>query len=319
MIKRLFLLIFSILNFCSLEAQNSPETVQVGLAVKTTLDIGEFTNYNISVIGGAGFHPFELKAIYPTLNMGFSLYNRGEFLSSYEFGFWRTYLDGFLNFTVTGGDFRQSIDFRKRYVPLYHFSDLLPAPLHNPFQHSVSIGTNLVFPFFDNKKESQRVGYSGIMVDRHLQFNIYNEGSYWGRYKLGDKEDRYFTGGGAFSYHIDSYYLVNQFELSFHKFTGYETNTFQVANALQLDFIPYRKESVFFYNKNRWRFTASNYSKNFAVHITLPNTDRDIQDKIHFDGDYTYHLDIFENEPGWKNELGRLQLGGSFLSLKTID
>ncbi len=314
--QNITLLILFISFSFSLQSQNYLSEIQGGLSVKTTIDIGKHTNYNISIIGGVGLYPFEFEYIYPTINAGFAIYNRGEFISSYKNGFWKTYLDCFLNLTMTAGKYRESIDFKNRFVPLYHFSDLLPTPLNNPFQHSISIGSNLVFPFFDGSKEIQQVGYSGLMIDRHFQFNIYNDGSIWAKYKLGDEEDRYFTGGGAFSYHIDSYYFLNQFELSFHKFTGFEMDTFEVSNALQLDFIPYQKEETFYYNKNRWRFSTSNYEKNFSLHITLPNTDKDIQDNIHFNRDYTYHQDIFDNESGWANELRRIQFGTSFLFLE---
>lgn len=295
--------------------------IQTGIGIKLTIDItgesnfGEYTNFNASVIGGAGFHPFEFRYAYPSLHTGVAVYNRGELISSYrEKGFFENiYADAFINLTLNTGYYRNNIDFSQRLVPIIHFSDLLPNPLQNPYQHSFSIGSNMVFSLFDQYREFQRVGIFNAMVDRHFQLNIYNDGSLWGKLCLGDGEDRYYTGGGSVSYHMDHSNFISQVFLSFHKFTGYEKDTFEAANLIQLDFIPYKKEESFYYNKNRWRLSLSNPHKNFGVHITLPNTDKDIQDGIHFNGNYTYHQDIFKNETGLRNEFRRMGMGGSFI------
>ena len=152
------------------------------------------------------------------------------------------------------------------------------------------------------------------MIDRRVQLSTYNDGSIWGRTKLGDKLDRYYTGGGLLAYHLNNSHDVNNIELSFHKFTGHEKYAFDIANQLQIDFIPFQKIETYYYSKNRFRFSFTNFNDNFGLHLTAHNVDRDPQDWIHFKGGDTYHPDIFEDKKGLCNEIGRLGIGGFWLN-----
>ncbi len=293
-------------------------TFQYGIALKATVDLngasnyGKYSNFNLALIGGIGAHPFKSKFIYPSIHSGFLLYNRGDLISSYDESFLgSTTIDFLANFTLSGGYFYHTQNFDKRFVPLYHFSDFTPNPLLNPFQHSISLGTNIIYSPKNRIEQPQRVGMVNIMFDRRFQFSTYNDGSFFKKYLgLADGLDRYFTGGGMFAYHLDNPIGFNLIELSFHKFTGHEKYAFEVANQLQLDFIPYKEEKTYYYNKNRLRLSVSNTVKNFGIHLTAHNTDMDFQDGIHFKGNYTYHQDIFKNHLGLWNELGRLGIGG---------
>lgn len=318
----LYLLGVFLTSHIALSQTNDLNDVQYGVAIKTTIDIngieskGKYTNFNIAVVGGIGGHPFDLENIFPSAHAGIMVYNRGDLISDYDKGFFNsTVLDFFINLTLNVGYYRDNIDFGIRNVPLYHFSDFTPNPLQNPFQHSVSYGMNTIYCINDEYRRAiknekiQRVGFGGIMIDRHFQFNTYND-----TYPLGDQLDRYYTGGGMFAYHLDNNSYFNLLEFSFHKFTGHEKYAFDTANLLQLDFIPFKKNKTYYYNKNRLRFTLANTNKNYGIHLTAHNTDKDIQDFIHFKGNYTYHPDIFENSRGILNELKRLGVGGYWIN-----
>jgi hypothetical protein len=303
---------------------NDVNDIQYGVAIKATLDINgyansfSYTNFNIALVGGVGAHPFDYSALYPSLHGGFLLYNRGDLISSYEKGFWNsTSIDILLDISLSVGYYTGQTNFAKRFVPLYHFSDFSPNPLQNPFQHSLTVGSNFIWYTDKYKKTAgdlpQRVGFTNLMVDRRVQLSVYNDGSIWARSGLADGFDRYYTGGGVLAYHMDSEHLASTFEFSFHKFTGHEKYAFDTANLLQIDHIPFRHKETYYYSKSRMRLSATSLKNNAGVHITFHNTDRDVQDLIHFTGDDTFHPDIFPNRGGLFNELGRMGFGGFWL------
>lgn len=300
-------------------AQNRElNTFQYGVALKATIDFngvsnyGKYSNFNLALVAGIGAHPFKSRFLYPSIHTGILLYNRGDLISRYDESFFgSTTIDFIANLTLSGGFFYHSQNFDKRYVPLYHFSDFTPNPLLNPFQHSFTLGTNFIYSPKNRSEQPQRVGMFNIMLDRHFQFSMYNDGSFFKKYLgLADGLDRYYTGGGMLAYHLDNTTDFNLIEFSFHKFTGHEKYAFEVGNQLQLDFIPFKNKETYYYSKNRLRLSISNTSKNFGIHLTSHNTDKDFQDGIHFKGNFTYHPDIFKNHPGPWNELGRLGIGG---------
>ncbi len=297
---------------------NDINDLQYGVALKTTIDLNTTSpNYNIAFTGGIGGHPFDYAEAFPSIHSGFIIYNKGDLVSSYnpDRGFFTSStFDFFIDFTLTLGYYTQHTNFEKRFVPLYHFSDFTPNPLQNPFQHSLTLGTNVIW-FWDKykKEQPQRVGFTGIMIDRRIQASTYNDGSIWGRFGLGDGLDRFYTGGGMVSYHLNNNNLFNKIELSFHKFTGHEKYVFDTANLLQLDFIPFKNPETYYYSHSRFRGSITSYQNDFGLHITAHNTDKDPQDWIHFTGDDVYHPDLFGNQRGIYNEFKRLALGGFYL------
>lgn len=308
-------IIFLLLLSSDLNSQtNDVNDIQYGVALKTTLDLNlQHPNFNIAVTGGVGGHPFDFSEAYPSLHAGFLLYNRGDLISSYKKSFFRSMsLDIFVNVSLSLGFYMPNTNFNKRFVSLYHFSDFTPNPLQNPFQHSLTIGTNFIWLLLDDYKQEipQRIGFTGVMIDRRVQINTYNDGSIWGRSKLADGLDRYYTGGGLIVYHINNNHDINTVEFSFHKFTGHEKYAFDIANELQIDFIPFKNPETYYYSKNRFRLSLTNINHNFGVHLTAHNVDRDPQDWIHFKGGETYHPDIFSDQSGLSNELKRMGIGG---------
>ena len=323
------LLILAIVVFLLYNAKANAQAltkVQTGVAIRASIDINGFTesfknaNYNISIVGGVGFHPFEWSFLYPSMHVGALLYNRGSNGSSYGHKYWSesNQFEILLNINVNGGFWSNNIDYERRRIPLYFFSDITANPLVNPFKHAFAVGTTKIWSF-DRNKENQRIGFLNLLVDRRFQFNMYNDGSFFRKAGLGDGYDRYYTGGGQFSWHGDISNYFNDFELSFSKYTGFERGTFETANLLQIDFINFSKPETIYYNRNRLRFRMSSFRNNLAFHITAHNTDRDFQDMIHFKGDYTYFPDIFNNQWGLKNELKRLGIGASYLNYKSWD
>ena len=311
------------LNFSLFSQYITTKEVQTGVILRSTIDLNgiesgfNFSNFNISLVGGIGFHPFEQSYLYPTIHAGILLYNRGDLGAPYNKKIFRsTQLEFMLNTTLNVGNFAKNSNHYKRKVPLYHFSNLIPNPLFNPFHYSVSLGSNFIF-FTDKYKDSyQQVGFLNALLDRRFQFNMINDGTFFPKLFLGDGLDRYYTGGGQLSWHIDSNYLFDSFEFSFLKFTGYETIAFETANSLQLDYINFKNPNTIYYSKNRMRFNAHSSTNNFGLHLTLHNTDRDFQDFIHYKGDWSYFPDIFKTQSGRTNEIHRLGFGATYFYTK---
>lgn len=323
MLKKIFQI--GIIFFCVIKgsAQNN-KGLQYGIALKTTIDIngieskGKYSNFNIALFGGIGGHLWDATGVYPSLHIGGILYNRGDLISSYKKTFFKsTRIDFMIDATITFGVKSSSGNFNNRNIPLVHFSDFTSNPLQNPYQNSLGIGSNLIWTgeTVGKKKDFQRVGTTSLMIDRRVQISTYNDGSIWGQLKLGDKEDRYYTGGAWLSYHMKTTNKgFDVVELSIHKFTGFEENTFEAGTSLQLDFIPYKNEETKYYNKQRIRITARNTNRDYGIHLTFHNTDKDFQDAIHFGQNTPYHPDIFSYQKGFLNELRRMGIGAFWRS-----
>lgn len=325
--KCCFSLFFALMFFLKASISFSQNKLNSGIAIKATIDINSFvdhfrySNYSVSVVGGLGIHPFNLKELYPTIHAGILLYSRGDLISSYECrGLLKNnYLDFHLDLSLTTGIYNRSSNTLIRSVPLYHFSDFTTNPLENPYNAlSLTLGTNLIW-FTDSsykKEQPQRVGFTNLMIARRFQINTYNDGSIWAKLGLADGLDRYYTGGGMIAYHFNDNNVLSNIELSFHKFTGHEAYAFDTANQLQLDFIPFKNEDTYYYNKSRWRLSAISLKNNFGFHITIHNPDKDPQDWIHFMGQDAYHPDILPNKASYLNELRRIGIGGFWFDLK---
>ena len=296
---------------------NDVNDIQYGIAIRTTIDLNlQYPNFNIALAMGAGAHPFDFPEAFPSIHAGFLLYNKGDLISSYRKSFFgSTSIDFYVSPSLSIGYYSPNINFQNRSVPLYYFSDFAPAPLQNPYWQSLTLGTNLIWLTGQKRGERfQRVGFTGLMIDRRFQISTYNDGSIWAKLKLSDGLDRYYTSGAMLSYHFNNTNEINSVELSFHKFTGHERYAFDIANQLQIDFIPFKDMESYYYNKNRFRLTLTSLKNNFGLHMTAHNVDRDPQDWVHFIGGYTYHPDIFRDKKGLSNELKRLGFGGFWTS-----
>jgi hypothetical protein len=178
----------------------------------------------------------------------------------------------------------------KRNIPLYYFSNSTVPALQNPYNYSVSAGTNLILST-DKLRMSERVGFLNAHANK-VQVSYYNDGGTpFDEAYLGDSKDRFYTGGSVISYQGDSKRDVNLVELSFQKFTGYTKNAFEVSNKMDLAFVSYNNPEEKYYNKSLWSLHIANPEKGFGVSINRYNyTDWDIQHLIHFSIFNSYHL-----------------------------
>ena len=246
----------------------------------------------------------------PSVHIGVLFYNKGLLGSNLNEIYYRTtFFDFFANATLTAGikNTVNSANLKKRFVPLYHFADFTVNPLQNTFDYSISLGSNwLMNP--DINRSSQTIGFFNINVARTVQLSYYNDGGPILSY-FGDGEDRYYTGGFVLSVHHDSDAFINQTELSFHKFTGWQQYAVDAADKLQLDYIPYKNGDVFGFNQQRWRLHLTSFRQGYSGYISLYDIDAlDVQDALHYGSDFPMHPDYFYN---W-----RFAIGGSSQFIK---
>ena len=246
---------------------------------------------------GLGSNVFA-RGLYFSINTELQLYNGGlgsrrrndhkkplltlDFISAF------TLTTGFNNYLSK--DSFPAIISSNRNMPLYYFSNFAYPALQNPYNYSISAGTNFIFTT-DKYKTNQRVGFLNLHMNR-IQISYYNDGGTpFDETYLGDSKDRFYSGGALFSYHGNSTADVNLVELSFNKFTGYTKNAFEVSNKLDLAYVNYNNAEEKYYNKSLWTLNIANPEKGFGLYFNRYNyTQWDVQHTIHFSIFNSYHL-----------------------------
>lgn len=238
------------------------------------------------------------RALYFSFNTELQLYNGGLGSKRREGNKKSPFtLDIISAFTLTTGlnnyltgDSLPAIIHSNRNVPLYYFSNFSYPALQNPYNYSISAGTNIIFST-DKYKSSQRIGFFNLHLNK-VQVSYYNDGGTpFEQTYLGDGKDRYYTGGALFSYHGNPKADINLVEISFNKFTGYSKNAFEVSNKLDLAYVNYNNAEEKYYNKSLWTFNIGNPEKGWGININRYNyTDWDVQHLIHFSIFNSYHL-----------------------------
>jgi hypothetical protein len=236
------------------------------------------------------------RTLYFSINTELQLYN-GGLGSKRRAGHTKPgfTLDIINAFTLTTGlnnyfstDSLEKLKFRN--VPLYFFSNYSNPALQNPYNYSISAGTNFIFSTA-RSKSGQRVGFLNLHLNK-LQVCYYNDGgSPFDETYLGDGRDRFYTGGALISYHPNAGNFFNQYELSFNKFTGYTKNAFEVSNSLDLAFVGYNRAEEKYYNKSLWSLNIANTEAGYGFNINRYNyINWDIQHLIHFSIFNPFHL-----------------------------
>lgn len=176
-------------------------------------------------------------------------------------------LENALTLGLNIGSSRNNEVYFKR--PLYTMGRLMPTPLYNPFNSYLALASTNIFriskfgtPDYRNKyRFTQRVG-SLSTGTYGVDINYYNDGTPYQWVGLGDGKDRYWTGGGFVNFHIRNKYdysdagirnngIIRNLFIGFDRFTGNYPESFEVANAMRLNSVPYGDKTQAFMNKGR--------------------------------------------------------------------
>lgn len=162
--------------------------------------------------------------------------------------------------------------------------------LLNPYKGSLSIGTNLILALDGDKEPWQQVGYINLHA-WYFQLGYYNDGGGMQKAFLGDGEDRYYTGGGFIAVTLPENNVVNTVTASYHKFTGYTLDAFDITNSLNIANVYYKKVKQQYYNRSYWNFSvgSARYGLSAFYQFNNPLNRRDFQNLIHYIGYYGYH------------------------------
>jgi hypothetical protein len=180
--------------------------------------------------------------------------------------------------------------------PLYFFSEMNAIPLQNPYWNSISLGSVWIAPTDKQKRRTkakvQRVGFGAIHINQ-FDFFYYNDGGpFITDIYLGDGHDRWHTGGGMLAYHPKKITGINNIELTFHKYTGYWQDAFELSDQLHLAATPYHDTIQHYYNMSDVCLHIGNISEGWAGTVRLMNLGNllDIQHIIHYADNYAYHI-----------------------------
>lgn len=280
---------------------------QFGVGAKVSIEFQEkklSPRIKISATAGVGYD-FEMgdASVFPTVHLGWLFFNTGTLASKLDEPWTRFRNNIFFNALATVKLDTRSVSFNRRYVPLYHFSDFTVNALQNPYKTSITFGAIKIIANRDIQK--QRLGFVNFNIVNRLQLSYYNDGGPILKW-FGDGRDRYYTGGVVLSYHGNTNTLADVIELSYHKFTGYVPNAFDVGEVLQIDYLIYKDVEQFKYNQQLWKLNFKNSDSGLGVHTALyDNNALDLQDWLHFLTHVPYHPDYYQRS--------RFALGGSYL------
>lgn len=307
-----FILIFCIFFFRRSSAQSEIKFTQnqygfqFGFSVNATLELAlrhGKPNPNFRAAANAGVASnFLGKWMHPAFNVELQFYN-GGLGSGNDNSFFKskpcldliaavTATSGFPNKNKTGGS-----NSTNRNAPLYYFSNFALPSLQNPYNYSLSLGTNIIFST-DKHKAFQRVGFLNLHFNR-FQVSYYNDGGFlMADLHLGDGKDRYYTGGVTFSYNNPTNTFGETTELAFHKYTGYTKNAFELSNKLNLAYVYYHKKEQTKYNRSLWALRLANPSRGYGLTISsYNNVEQDVQHWIHWGIANAYHIVTYK--PYW--------------------
>jgi hypothetical protein len=262
--------------------------MQYGFSTKLIVDLGKKKANNIRLGLATG--------------MGFNFYSTSSTSLNFEYsvliGGLGTYNNKNSSYFVIAPHFCQSLHKNHFgtsddafYVnqPLYYFTDLTPPPLQNQFRKSISVGANFIH-FFNRRMTHkwQRVAHLGIKYEE-VQFVYNNDGGFL-LSKWGDREDRYFTGVGFLRARLKEYVALNDFAVSFYKFTGFNIMSFEVSDELLFSSVDYNDSNQNLFNRGFLSFQVGNskYGEVFYRYNNARNT-KEVQNFIHYTMGFGYH------------------------------
>lgn len=294
-INKTFTIIF--ISFLSLisYSQDKNDKFDYGVSAKLELEVQKFTNLRLSIVGGIAKKIEKVDFLYPAIHLETVLYNGGIGSSLSKDGIGKLYCDVITSFSLTGGrGKRNNESFNKKFSPLNFFSNFSAYVFQNPYYNSISLGSNYIISINSNKK-NQLVGMFNANIGSYFQLTYCNDGTPFGNW-LGDGQDRYYTGIGVLGYYGNHNDIIDNIELSFHKFTGYQPHLFDFANSMQIDIMPYKDTQGYYYNQNRFSLRVGNYGNNYSFFASMYDSVKyDSQDWIHYLIDNAYHPDFYRD------------------------
>src|SRR5205085_11642866 len=107
------------------------------------------------------------------------------------------------------------------------------------------------------------------------------------------RKDRYWTGGLIVGYYFPLKMKVNDIIISYHKYTGYTKNAFELTNLMDLPEVRYLDKEQQRFNRGYWGITVLGLNKGYGGSFKIWNKHcMDLQHGIHFKIYNSYHYPI---------------------------
>lgn len=222
------------------------------------------------------------SAFLPMLDLKLGFYNNN--LGSSTIKSYRNQWHIVLAFSPTVAySFQKATPENPGYIPV--FTNTFLGLTHTDYDNNIGFSVSYVYQYNFGKRESrkltQRVG--GLFISTKYAFiHYYNDGGPVLNL-LGDKEDRYWTGGGTigskFTHKNELQYLM----LTFDKYSGFNKGAFEASGLLYTDNVNYQDIKETTYNRGKYSLIYLLPSKYFGISLNHWNTKVDFQDFIHRD------------------------------------
>jgi len=166
------------------------------------------------------------------------------------------------------------------FIPI--FSETFSGVRNSNYLNNYGMSVSYIWQLAENENiRSQRVG-NVFVSTKHTYFNYYNDGGPLNKI-FGDKEDRYWTGGGSFGYKFVKNESYQTISLSFDKFTGFVKHAFEASGLLFADNVLYKNPKEASFNSGKYTLKYTNSGLYFGAAINWWNTPFDFQDFLHRD------------------------------------
>jgi hypothetical protein len=179
-------------------------------------------------------------------------------------------------------------------VPVYTFSNYLTPLFYDSSAFSFHLGSNFIRDFKHN--QWQRVGTGGVNINNFV-ISYSNDGPPYHLFFFGDGKDRLFTGALTMSWSAlkdrEQVLIPNRLEASYHKYTGYEEDTYELSTLIRINQIFYENEATMHFNQSEWQFNVQNNYNGHLNKIGFAWTDAysaDLQHIIHHSRYFSQHI-----------------------------
>jgi len=220
------------------------------------------------------------QAVIPMLDAKISVYNNN--LGSSVLPAFRNRLHVNLAFSpVVSYSFTKASVHNPGYIPI--FSSTFFGMANTDYDNNIGLSTIYVWQLGFGKvrslPRSQRIGQLFIST-KWAYFFYYNDGGPVNKW-FGDKEDRYWTGGGGLGIKYTHQHEVQHIALNFDKYSGFIKHAFEASGLLYADNVMYRNPVETSYNSSKYSIRYLHPSQYFGASINWWNTPFDFQDFIH--------------------------------------
>ncbi|MBK6365535.1 MAG: hypothetical protein IPL63_09830 [Saprospiraceae bacterium] len=230
-------------------------------------------------------YPLEIgtnQAIIPMADLKISFYNNN--LGSSVLKSFRNHFFINMAFSPTlSYSFKRATSDLPGYIPI--FSNTFTGFTNTDYDNNIGISTTYIFQGGYGKvkkyERSQRLG-NIFVSSRYVYLNYYNDGGPVNKW-FGDKEDRYWTGGGAVGFKYFNKGEIHYLSLAFDKYSGFIKNAFEASGLLYSDQVMYKNPLETSYNSSKYTLRYVNPGRNFGAAVNWWDTPFDFQDFLHRD------------------------------------